>query len=179
MVLAILEPILELKLVILLDKKKVRHRISHPLWLSILSIFEFSMLENFPPVTLSIVYFGKYALIYQLTILGERIVSRDGLPRGVLSSSILKIEKYCPGLKVPVSHILCLKLREIQGFLGFHGPPSTAGQTLTVRDHLDSIKDESFFGEIRPKILLLTSDSSSIKFDHTTTRQSFDTGFRN
>ena len=26
--------------------------------------------------------------------------SRDGLPRGVLPSGILKIEKYCPGLKV-------------------------------------------------------------------------------
>ena len=36
----------------------------------------------------------------QHTILGERIVSRDGLPRGVLPSGILKIEKYCPGLKV-------------------------------------------------------------------------------
>ena len=26
--------------------------------------------------------------------------SRDGLPRGVLPSGILKMEKYCPGLKV-------------------------------------------------------------------------------
>ena len=51
----------------------------------------------------SIVYVGIYALIYQHTILGERIVSRDGLPRGVLPSGILKIEKYCSGLKVPVS----------------------------------------------------------------------------
>ena len=51
----------------------------------------------------SIVYVGIYALIYQHTILVERIVSRDGLPRGVLPSGILKIEKYCPGLKVPVS----------------------------------------------------------------------------
>ena len=48
----------------------------------------------------SIVYVGIYALIYLHTILGERIVSRDGLPRGVLPSGILKIEKYCPGLKV-------------------------------------------------------------------------------
>ena len=48
----------------------------------------------------SIVYVGIYALIYQLTILGERIVSRVGLPRRVLPSGILKIEKYCPGLKV-------------------------------------------------------------------------------
>ena len=48
----------------------------------------------------SIVYVGIYALIYQHTILGERIVSCDGLPRGVLPSAILKIEKYCPGLKV-------------------------------------------------------------------------------
>ena len=49
------------------------------------------------------VYAGIYALIYLHTILGEGIVSRDGLPRGVLPSGILKIEKYCPGLKVPVS----------------------------------------------------------------------------
>ena len=46
------------------------------------------------------VYVGIYALIYLHTILGEGIVSRDGLPRGVLPSGILKIEKYCPGLKV-------------------------------------------------------------------------------
>ena len=31
----------------------------------------------------SIVYVGKYALIYLHTIVGERIVSRDGLPRDV------------------------------------------------------------------------------------------------
>ena len=31
--------------------------------------------------------------------------SRDGLPRGALPSGILKIEKYCPGLKVPVSFL--------------------------------------------------------------------------
>ena len=49
------------------------------------------------------VYVGIYALIYLHTILGEGIVSRDGLPRGVLPSGILKIEKYCPGLKVPIS----------------------------------------------------------------------------
>ena len=48
----------------------------------------------------SIVYTRIYALIDQHTILVERIVSRDGLPRGVLPSGILKIEKYCPGLKV-------------------------------------------------------------------------------
>ena len=48
----------------------------------------------------SIVYVGIYALIYQHTILGERIVSRDGLPRGVLPSGILKMRKKCPGLKV-------------------------------------------------------------------------------
>ena len=46
------------------------------------------------------VFVGTYALIYLHTILGERIVTRDGLPRGVLPSGILKIEKYCPGLKV-------------------------------------------------------------------------------
>ena len=54
----------------------------------------------------SIVYVGIYALIYQHTILGERIVSRDRLPRGLLPSGILKIEKYCPGLKVPVSAMI-------------------------------------------------------------------------
>ena len=47
-----------------------------------------------------IVYVGIYALIYQHTILGEGIVSRDGLPRGVLPSGILKMRKKCPGLKV-------------------------------------------------------------------------------
>ena len=52
----------------------------------------------------SIVYVGIYALIYQHTLLGEGIISRDGLPRGVLPSGIFKIEKYCPGLKVPVSN---------------------------------------------------------------------------
>ena len=50
-----------------------------------------------------IVYVGIYALIYQHTILGEGIVSRDGLPRGVLPSGILKMRKKCPGLKVPCS----------------------------------------------------------------------------
>jgi len=49
------------------------------------------------------IYVGIYALIYLQTILGDGIVSRDGLPRGALPSDILKIEKYCPGLKVPVS----------------------------------------------------------------------------
>ena len=49
------------------------------------------------------VYVGIYALIYLHTILGEGIVSRDGLPRGALPSGILKMEKYCPGHKVPVS----------------------------------------------------------------------------
>jgi len=49
------------------------------------------------------IYVGIYALIYLHTILGEGIVSRDGLPRGALPSGILKMEKYCPGHKVPVS----------------------------------------------------------------------------
>ena len=50
----------------------------------------------------SIVYVGIYTLIYINTILGAGIVSRDGLPRDglPLPSGILKIEKYCPGLKV-------------------------------------------------------------------------------
>ena len=51
------------------------------------------------------IYVGIYALIYLHTILGEGIVSRDGLPRGALPSGILKMEKYCPGHKVPVSKI--------------------------------------------------------------------------
>ena len=65
----------------------------------------------------SIVYVGIYALIYLHSILGDGIVSRDGLPRGVLPSAILKIEKYCPALKVrspcsrygkyDMSHIIC------------------------------------------------------------------------
>ena len=46
----------------------------------------------------SIVFVGIYALIYPHTILGEGIISRDGLPRGVLPSGILNIEKYCLGL---------------------------------------------------------------------------------
>ena len=51
----------------------------------------------------SMIYIGIYALIYLHTILGEGMDSRDGLPRGALPSGILKIEKYCPGHKVPVS----------------------------------------------------------------------------
>ena len=47
----------------------------------------------------SIVYVGIYALIYLHTILGERIVSRDGLPRGVLPSGILKMRKNVRALK--------------------------------------------------------------------------------
>ena len=39
------------------------------------------------------VYVGTYALIYVHTLLGEGIVSRDGLPRGILSSGVLKMEK--------------------------------------------------------------------------------------
>ena len=49
------------------------------------------------------IYVGIYALIYLHTILGEGMDSRDGLPRGALPSGILKIEKYCPGLDVPIS----------------------------------------------------------------------------
>ena len=45
-------------------------------------------------------YVGKYPQIYPHTILRLGIVSRDGLPRGTLPSGILKLEKYCPGLKV-------------------------------------------------------------------------------
>ena len=60
----------------------------------------------------SIVYVGIYALIYQHTILGERIVSRDGLPRGVLPSGILKMRKKCPGLKVPCSLLAKGRIRD-------------------------------------------------------------------
>ena len=45
-------------------------------------------------------YVGTYPQIYLPTILRLGIVSRDGLPRGTLPSGILKLEKYCPGLKV-------------------------------------------------------------------------------
>ena len=60
----------------------------------------------------SIVYVGIYALIYPHTILSDESVSRDGLPRGVLPSGILKIEKYCLGLKVPVSKFRSSKKEE-------------------------------------------------------------------
>ena len=43
---------------------------------------------------------SQKSLIYLHTILGEGIVSHDGLPRGVPPSGILTIEKYCPGFKV-------------------------------------------------------------------------------
>ena len=49
------------------------------------------------------IYVGIYALIYLHTILHQGMDSRDGLPRGALPSGILKMEKYCPGHKVPVS----------------------------------------------------------------------------
>ena len=48
----------------------------------------------------SMLYVGTYPQIYPPTILRLGIVSRDGLPRGTLPSGILKLEKYCPGLKV-------------------------------------------------------------------------------
>ena len=41
--------------------------------------------------------------MYPHAILSWGMDSRDGLPLGALPSGILKIEKYCPGLKVPVS----------------------------------------------------------------------------
>ena len=47
----------------------------------------------------SMIYVGIYALIYLHTILGEGIVYRDELPRGVLPPGILKLKKYCPGFK--------------------------------------------------------------------------------
>ena len=53
----------------------------------------------------SIVYVGTYALIYQHTILGERIVSRDGLPRGLLPSVILNMRKNVQALKFPARKI--------------------------------------------------------------------------
>ena len=46
----------------------------------------------------SIVCVGIYALIYLHTILGEGIVSRHGLPCGVLPPAILKIENYVRAL---------------------------------------------------------------------------------
>ena len=52
----------------------------------------------------SIVYVGIYALIYQHIIHGEVIVSRDGLPIGVLPPGMFKIEKYCPRLKFRSSY---------------------------------------------------------------------------
>ena len=55
------------------------------------------------------IYVGIYALIYLHTILHQGMDSRDGLPRGALPSGILKIEKYCPGHKVPVSKNRCFK----------------------------------------------------------------------
>ena len=60
------------------------------------------------------VYVGIYALIYLHTILGEGIVSRDDLPRGVLPSGILKMEKYCPGHKVRSP--LYVRLEEVELF---------------------------------------------------------------
>ena len=59
----------------------------------------------------SIVSVGIFDLIYQHTILVERIVSRDELPRGVLPSSISKIVKYCPGLKVQSPDLRTINLR--------------------------------------------------------------------
>ena len=48
----------------------------------------------------SMLYVGTYPQIYPPTILRLGIVSRDRLPRGTLPSGILKLKKYCPGLKV-------------------------------------------------------------------------------
>ena len=55
----------------------------------------------------SMLYVGTYPQIYPPTMLRLGIVSRDGLPRGTLPSGILKLEKYCPGLKVrhPTVHM--------------------------------------------------------------------------
>ena len=55
----------------------------------------------------SMLYVGTYPQIYPPTILRLGIVSCDGLPRGTLPSGILKLEKYCPGLKVrhPTGHV--------------------------------------------------------------------------
>ena len=68
------------------------------------------------------VYVGIYALIYLHIILGEGIVSRDGLPRGVLPSGILKIEKYCPGLKVRSPLSSSMKLRSCYSFQSYRLP---------------------------------------------------------
>ena len=45
------------------------------------------------------IYVGTYALIYLYTLLGERIVSRDGLLRGILPSGILKMENIVQAFK--------------------------------------------------------------------------------
>ena len=45
-----------------------------------------------------------FSLVKNLTLaIFSSIVSRDGLPRGVLPPGILKMRKKCPGLKVPCS----------------------------------------------------------------------------
>ena len=59
-------------------------------------------------------YVGTYPQIYPPTILRLGIVSRDGLPRGTLPSGILKLEKYCPGLKVLHSSQQCMPYRLFQ-----------------------------------------------------------------
>ena len=51
--------------------------------------------------------FKMYLKMYLHTILGKGMDSHDGLQRGVLTSGILKMEKYFPGLKVrfPVNYL--------------------------------------------------------------------------
>ena len=87
------------------------------------------------------VYVGIYALIYLHTILGEGVVSRDGLPRGVLPSGILKIEKYCPGLKVPVSKLRAIGdvgYRQISVCVQYSGQTSMLSCILREHGHINN-----------------------------------------
>jgi len=89
------------------------------------------------------VYVGIYALIYLHTILGEGIVSRDGLPRGVLPSGILKIEKYCPGLKVRSPNTKWFFYRSPPNFVAmsnFMGPALQNTWTTHLNASVNSLK---------------------------------------
>ena len=61
-------------------------------------------------MTIKFITNNEFQLLLNNTRWCEGIVSRDGLPRGVLPSDILKMRKKCPGLKVPCSifNMLCV-----------------------------------------------------------------------